>query len=103
MYYRLDTLAQNITSNGDYPNNPVLVQGDRSIALYGTFDGATVELVLHTEGPNGVVELPVSTDLTFTAAEAPSKYSFPEGMPVLVRVSNAGASTDISVNLHKFV
>lgn len=103
MYYDNDKLVQNATANGDYPADPVNVKGYRSIAIYGTFDGATVEFVFHTEDSTGTLqELPVSTDLTYTAAEAPSKYHFPSGMPVKVRVSSAGVSTDISINLHKF-
>ena len=102
-YYKREVLVTNLTADGDYPASPVSVSGDKSIAIYGTFDGATVEIIMHTEDKEGTLqELPVSTDLTYTAAEAPQYYKFPDGMPIKVRVSSAGASTDISINLHDF-
>lgn len=103
-YYKRDVLVENITADGDYPSGySVEVTGDRSIAMYGTFDGATVQFIFHTEDSDGnLQELPALTDLTYTAAEGPHFYRFPEGMPVKVRVSGSGASTDISINLHSF-
>lgn len=100
-YYKNITLAENVTANGDYPADPVLIEGEKSIAMYGTFDTATVEIVLFTQRPDGTLEeLPISTDLTYTEAEAPSVYTFPKGMPAKVRVSSVGVSTNISVNIH---
>lgn len=99
-YYDLNALVLNATDSGDYPEYPVLADGARSVGIYGNFDGAIVQIVLFTEGPDGMKELPVGLGLTYTEAEEPSIYDFPDGMPCKVRVVNAGASTNISVNLH---
>lgn len=103
MYYKHIRLANNLTANGDYPSVPVDLSGERSIAIYGNFDGCTLQIVLFTEDETGTLqELPISADLTYTAAEAPSRYNFPEGMPAKVRITAAGLATDVSVNLHSF-
>lgn len=100
--YQEANVVSNLTANGDYPANHILIGGARSIALYGTFDGAVLQIVLFTERPDGTLEeLPISTDLTYTAAEAPAVYQFPQDMPAKIRIGSAGLNTDVSVNIHR--
>jgi len=95
-------VAENLTANGDYPADSYLtLQGDRAIAIYGAFDGATLSFVFFTEKSDETLfELPVSTDFTFTSVPDLQRFSFPAQTPFKIRVSDAGASTDLSVNLH---
>lgn len=101
--YKELNLVESVTADGDYPSTGYFThQGDGAIAIYGTFDGASIAFVFFTEKPNGdLAEMPVSTDWTFSAAHEATRFSFPSDMPYKIRVSTAGASTDVGVNLHK--
>jgi len=103
--YKELNAIEGVTTNGDYPSGRYLsVSGDHAIAVFGTFDTATLEFVFFTEDSNGdLVELPTSTDFTFTSAPELQRFSFPKDAPFKVRVSSVGASTNLSVNLHKLI
>lgn len=105
--YNEFNLIENLTANGDYSRpgtTHMTLQGEHALAFYGTFDGATVSIVFFTETSTGTLEeMPVSADWTFTAAPEPSAFNFPKDMPFVVRVTAAGASTDVSINAHQLV
>ena len=104
--YKEFNLIEGITTNGDHSRsgNYMTLQGEHALAIYGTFDGATVSFVFFTEkSDGGFEELPVSADWTFTSAPEIQGYSFPQHMPFVVRVADAGAGTDISINAHAIV
>jgi hypothetical protein len=96
-------IVENLTANGDYPAGEYLtLQGDNAIAIYGTFNGATLSFVFFTEkADESLAEMPVSTDFTFTAAPELQRFSFPAHAPFKIRIASAGGSTDLSVNLHE--
>lgn len=100
--YKEINLVEDMTTNGDYPSDSYLtMNGDYSIAVYGTFDTATLQFVFFTENSAGaLVEMPTSTDFAFTTAPEAQRFSFPNQMPFKIRISSAGASTDLSVNVH---
>jgi len=99
--YATLNVINSVTANGDYPAGAYLTMADdRAIAIYGAFDGATLSFVFFTEQVDETLsELPVSTDFTFTSIPELQRFSFPESCPFKVRISGAGASTDLSVNL----
>jgi hypothetical protein len=101
--YKELNMVENLTANGDYPSDSYLtLQGDRAIAIYGDFDGATLSFVFYTEKSDGnLSELPVSTDFTFTSIPDLQRFSFPVDAPFKIRIASAGASTDLSVNVHQ--
>ena len=96
-------LVENATANGDYPSELyTTLDGDYVIGIYGEFDTATLEFVFFNERPDGTfVEMPISTDFTFTGVPSAQRFSFPKHMPFRVRVSSVGASTDLSVNVYQ--
>lgn len=101
--YKEINLIENATANGDFPADDYKVlSGEYSLAIYGTFDGATVQIVFFSEKSDGSLqELPTSTDFQFTDFPEPQRFTFPRWMPFKVRVSGAGASTALSVNAHE--
>lgn len=98
-------LVENMTANADYPTESYLsLSGDHAIAIYGTFDTATLQFVFFTEKANGdLEEMPSSADFQFTAVPELQRFSFPKDAPFKIRVSSVGASTDLSVNAHKLI
>lgn len=102
--YNEFNLIENLTTNGDHSRpgtTHMTLQGEHALAFYGAFNGATLSIVFFTETAGGTLEeMPVSADWTFTAAPEVSAFNFPKDMPFVVRVTGAGASTDISINAH---
>jgi len=96
-------LVEGATADGDYPSQLyTTLDGDHVIGIYGTFDTATLAFVFFNERPDGTfVEMPISTDFTFTSAPDAQRFSFPKNMPFVVRVSSVGATTDLSVNVYQ--
>lgn len=101
--YKELNIVENITANGDYPTDQYLKYGgEAAIAMYGAIDTATVEFVFFTEKSDETLEeIGTPTDFSFTEFPLPAAYSFPDDMPFKIRVSSAGASTDVSINLHR--
>ena len=101
--YKELKIVENITANGDYPAGRYLnYGGEAAIAMYGTMDTATVEFVFFTEKSDETLhEIGTPADFSFTEFPLPAAYSFPDQMPFKIRVSSVGASTDISINLHR--
>ena len=96
-------LLENATANADYPaEGHTNLSGDYTIAIYGTFDTATLAFVFFIDHPDGsFTEMPIDTDFTFTDFPDAERFSFPVDMPFRIRVSSVGASTDLSVNVYK--
>ena len=93
-------LASGIEADSD--TNHGGLSGSGVIAIAGTFDGATVKIIFKTRNSAGeFVEMPETTALTFTSAPEPAVTRFPLLAPVIVRVSGAGAGTNLRVAVHR--
>lgn len=87
-------LFQNATANGTSDKEIVLDlragQMNRTVAIFGTFDGATVELLAVIDGTE--ITIPDSTTTTATI------YNLYFRVPkIRAKISGAGASTNLNV------
>ena len=90
-------LLENQTGNGDgtkrtYPG------GVGTLYIEGTWDGATVEIKAASQD-GGTSELKTLLNGTFTDPYEPQNFRVGKNSLVRATLSNAGASTDISVRI----
>lgn len=87
------SVAQNITTNGDTQMAPTVVEGQYLLAVGSeNFDGAQIEILA-----NVGIARSVPLDLTFTAPG--SRIIWLPRCSLVVRTTSAGPSTEIDVAL----
>lgn len=101
----LDTLT--LTGNGTTfvktTNTPAFEPNRYTAFVYGTFDGATVQIVLSPDGIIEIQNVKNGSIVSFTAAQAENiDINSSDSNPAYIgfKVSSAGASTDITVRLY---
>ncbi|MEM9308593.1 MAG: hypothetical protein AAGA74_14955 [Pseudomonadota bacterium] len=84
------SVAQNITTDGDTTTTPAIVEGQYLLGMSGDFDGATIELFI-TLGPANEVPIGIS----YTAPS--SDIIWLPRCTAFVRTTGAGSNTDVDV------
>lgn len=94
------------SGNGLY--GPFFARGSHTVALRGTFGGATVKLFhrLPDDSDDATAttnanNLPQNPDLQFTAAPVPFILECPESLPLFAEITGGSGSTSLTCALYE--